>query len=452
MADAADRAGRVDLVAALRALDGVAGSRAELHAKACVRCGLCGQSCHFYLADPVPENLPAAKVEKLASLLRGRRSLLGRNAPWLSRARDLTPDALEELADAVFGRCTGCGRCSLHCSVGLDVSAVMQAARRVLGAAGLTPSGLRQTLDNQIRDGNQMSIPREELVETASWLSEELARETGDKEARVRVDETGSRVLYLVNPREVKFFPLSLQAAAGVFHAAGESWTLSSRVFDVTNYGFFAADDASAAELTRRAVEEAKRLGASEIVVSECGHGFRSFRWEGPEWLDGAYPVRVRSVLELLDEYLAGDRLLVDPSRNALPLTLHDPCNLVRWGGIVDPQRRVLARVAEKLVEMTPNREQNYCCGGGGGLLAMEEYGERRISSGAIKAAQIRDTGARIVACPCHNCADQLLELARVHALEVEIRSVVEIVYDAIDWSGIASRSRPVAEDAGRDA
>jgi Fe-S oxidoreductase len=94
----------------------------------------------------------------------------------------------------------------------------------------------------------------------------------------------------------------------------------------------------------------------------------------------------------------------------------------------------VLARVAQRVVEVTPNREQNFCCGGGGGLLTMEEYGQRRVASGAIKAAQIRETGASVVACPCHNCADQLIELARVNSLDVEIRSVVEIVYDAIEW------------------
>jgi Fe-S oxidoreductase len=434
MADAPDGAVRADLDAALAALDRAAGGRAALHAKACVRCGLCGQSCHFYLAEPVPANLPAAKVEKLASLIRGRRTLLGRHAPWLSRARDVTPETLEELTDAVFGRCTGCGRCALHCTVGLDVSAVMRAARTVLAAAGLTPGGLRRVVDTQLRDGNQMSITPEEIVETAGWLSEELARETGDPGARVRVDEAGSRVLYLVNPREIKFFPLSLQAAAGVFHAAGESWTLSSRACDVTNYAYFAADDPAAGELTRRALEEAKRLGASEIVLSECGHGFRSFRWEGPEWLGHPYPVRVRSVLELLEEYLAAGRLRVDPSRNALPVTLHDPCNLVRWGGIVEPQRTILRQVTASFVEMTPNREHNFCCGGGGGLLSMEEYGERRVASGSVKAAQIRETGARVVACPCHNCADQLIELARVNELDVEIRSVVELVYDAITW------------------
>ena len=94
-----------------------------------------------------------------------------------------------------------------------------------------------------------------------------------------------------------------------------------------------------------------------------------------------------------LDEYLRPDRIKVDPARNAGRVTLHDPCNLVRWGGVIEPQRRVLRRVVADFVEMTPNREQNFCCGGGGGLLSLEEYGERRVRSGRIKADQIRATG-----------------------------------------------------------
>ena len=35
----------------------------------------------------------------------------------------------------------------------------------------------------------------------------------------------------------------NLGAAAGLFHAAGEDWTISSAVYDVTNYGFYAGDD-----------------------------------------------------------------------------------------------------------------------------------------------------------------------------------------------------------------
>lgn len=252
----------------------------------------------------------------------------------------------------------------------------------------------------------------------------------GDVSARIHVDQPGRLVLYLINPREVKFFPLSLLAAAGIFHAAGESWTISSRFYDVTNYGFYSGDDPAAAELTRRVMEEAAHLGVEEIILSECGHGFRSFRWEGPNWMGRAYPLPMRSILELIEEYFEEGRLQVDPAKSAERVTLHDPCNLVRWGGISEPQRRILRRVVPDFVEMTPNRAHNFC--GGGGMLSMSEFGERRVKSGKVKADQIRATGAKIVARPCHNCADQLIEISKHYQLGVEVQAVVELVYNAL--------------------
>jgi Fe-S oxidoreductase len=236
---------------------------------------------------------------------------MGRLLPALAGARDISPESMAELADACFGRCTACGRCAIHCAIGLDVTAVIRTGRRMLAAAGQTPEGLRQTLANQITTGNQMAIPRDEFISTLQWLTENLRDEMNDPSVSIPLDAPGHRVLYLVNPREVKVFPLSLMAAAGIFHAAGESWTLSSRCYDVTNYGLFAGNDAGAAELVRRAVDEAAALQVEEIVLSECGHGFRALRWEGPNWLGRRYSLPVRSVLELLDEYLASGRIEV---------------------------------------------------------------------------------------------------------------------------------------------
>jgi Fe-S oxidoreductase len=418
--------------AARAALEASLRGGAGQHLNACVRCGLCGETCHIYLAEPVPENLPVAKAGQVAAFYRRHHTLLGRCLPGVTGARTITPEALAALSEAVHGRCTACGRCSLHCSIGLDIAAVIRAGRRMIAAAGMVPTGLQRTVENQITTGNQMAIPREELLSTLEWLTDDLRLEMKDDTVRIPVDESGRRVLYLINPREVKFFPLSLLAAAGVFHAAGESWTISSRVYDVTNYGFFAADDAAAAELARRVVDEARALGVEEIVLSECGHGFRAFRWEAPNWLGAAHPLPVRSVLELLDAYIETGRIRVDPSRNADRVTLHDPCNLVRWGGVSEPQRRVLRRVVRDFVEMTPNRADNYCCGGGGGLLAISEYGERRVASGARKADQVRATGAKVIATPCHNCADQLIEIGKRYRLGTEVLSVVELVYNAL--------------------
>ncbi len=81
---------------------------------------------------------------------------------------------------------------------------------------------------------------------------------------------------------------------------------------------------------------------------------------------------------------------------------------------------------------MRPNRENNFCCGGGGGQLAMSRFAERRLKAGKIKADQIKKTGAEVVAAPCHNCIDQLSELNRHYKLGVEVKTISEIVADAL--------------------
>ena len=112
-------------------------------------------------------------------------------------------------------------------------------------------------------------VYQKDYLDTLDWLSEEMQDEMDDDKAIIPIDKVGANIVYTINPREVKFFPLSLQAAGAVFHAAGQSWTLSSRVYDVTNYGLFAGDDAAGGELTRRALVEAERLGAKEIILAE---------------------------------------------------------------------------------------------------------------------------------------------------------------------------------------
>jgi Fe-S oxidoreductase len=403
---------------------------------ACVRCGLCADTCHVYLADRDPESTPAAKVERVARLFRRYHTLLGRVAPGLVGAESLTQEALQGLAAAAFGRCTLCGRCALNCSVGLDPAAIMRFARTVLVAADLVPRGIRANIEAAQTSGNTMSISPEDVRETIAWLEEDLRQTIGDPTASMPVDRHDARVLYALNPRELKFFPLSISAAGMIFHAARESWTLTSSDFDITNYGFFAGDTEAQRAIAERLIRRAEELGVRELVVAECGHGYRSLRWEAPEWLGRPLPFEVRSFVEVMAEYLAAGRLRLDPSKNPDPVTLHDPCNLVRHGGVIEEQRYLLRHAVTTFVEMTPNREDNYCCGGGGGLLAASEHTAKRLEAGRVKADQIRATGARVVASPCHNCIDQLMELNRHYTLGVEVRTLGEIVADALVLPG----------------
>lgn len=416
-------------------------ARTAAYLNACVRCDLCAESCHAHLAGGDPAATPARQVALVAGVFRRHHTLLGRLAPALAGARDLDDAMLTELAESAFGRCTACGRCALACSVGLDPSAVVRFARAVLAAAGRVPAGIAVNAANTSCSGNNMNIGAADVVDTLQWLEEDLRDTVGDPAALIPVDRAGARVWYLVNPSEIKFFPLSLAAAALIFYAAGESWTLSSTDFDVTNYGYFAGDAELAGRIAERLVRRAEELAVSEVVMAECGHGYRALRWEAPEWLGRPLPFTVRSCVEVIDDYLRDGRLRLDPNRNTEPVTLHDPCNLVRNGGVIEAPRRVLRQAVKDLVEMTPNRSENYCCGGGGGLVAATEYRQFRLQAGRVKADQIRTTGARIVASPCHNCITQLKEISQHYCLGVDVRTVGEIVADALVLPGVPGLS-----------
>ena len=401
-------------------------------AHTCIRCGLCADACHYYLTNGELEDVPAHKLNLILGVIKYHFTPAGRLAGGWAGAKKLDKALVREWVDALFGRCSGCGRCTVNCTSGINIHGLIRAARGALAAAGLVPPELQSTVLMAVERGNNMGIPRDEWLETLAWIEEELQAETGDPGARIPVDAKGARLLYTVNPREPKFFPLSLLAAAKLFYAAGESWTFSSDHYDVTNYGLYSGDDAHAGLLSERLAKAKEDLGAEILVLGECGHGFASTRWEAPQWLNRRFPFPVQSILEVAAGYLRAGRIRLDPSKNKKPLTLHDPCNLVRLGGVVEEQRYLLKRAVTDFREMTPNRQKNYCCGGGGGQLSMTRYAKRRLAAGRIKADQIRKTEAEVVVAPCHNCIDQLSELNREYKLGTQVRTVIEVVADAL--------------------
>jgi len=93
-----------------------------------------------------------------------------------------------------------------------------------------------------------------------------------------------------------------------------------------------------------------KSLGCESLILAECGHGFNSNRWEAPEWLEKKYGFPVKSILQVIAEYIKEGRIRLDASRNEKRVTLHDPCNLVRLGGIVEEQRYILKHAVTDFV------------------------------------------------------------------------------------------------------
>ena len=417
---------------ALKVLKMPADSKLVTHLNACVHCGLCATSCMYFIALQNDKYIPARKVELVASLYRRYCTLTGKIVPKLVNARELDEQMAEEMIDILFGACTMCGRCVKHCSIGVDIAYVVRVGRQMLAAMDLVPATLQATVDAALTTGNNMAIPTEEFVDTIQWMEEELMDEMDDKNARIPLDEKDKHILYTLNPREPKFFPLSISAMAKIFYAAKESWTLSTKMYDVTNYGLFSGNNEDAAAIAKHLYDEVKRLNANTLVLGECGHGSRATRWEGPNYLGMEYDFDIITVVELINDYIRSSRIKLDKSLIKERVTLHDPCNLSRNGGLESELRFAVKSAVSDFAEMTPHGLDNFCCGGGGGQLAMSEYNDRRIKIGEIKAEQIRKTGASIVVTPCHNCIDQLTQINHTYKLNVKIKSIAEIVADAL--------------------
>ncbi len=399
---------------------------------ACVHCGLCFDSCHYYLSIGDPKLTPAYKAEQFRSLYKSKYDWMGRLFPWWVKARQPTEEQLAKLYDAAFGSCTMCRRCNFNCPMGIDMGLLMRTARSILAAQGQIPGGLQETVDVHLETGNNMGISKEDFLETVEWMEEEVQREVGDPNFRISVDKPGVKKLMCFNPREVKFYPLLFLAQYKTAYAAGDEWGVCSEAWDATNYALFSGDDAAAKQIVTRLVDNAAKLEAETLVLTECGHGYRVNRWEAQGWYGKPLPVNMLSYNELAAQYLRQGRIRLDPTKNAEPVTYHDPCNQARSGGIVDEPRYLLKNAVMDFREMTPHGVENFCCGGGGGALVMSEFRDRRLEAGRTKAEQIRATGAKIVVTSCHNCIDQIAELSRHYGLGVKVQNVCEIVSNAL--------------------
>jgi Fe-S oxidoreductase len=353
---------------------------------------------------------------------------------------------VQQLVMTAFGSCTMCGRCVINCPMGVDTRQIVRTARAMLTAIDMTPEGLKATVNVHLEEGNNMGVTEEDYVETVEWMEEELQAELDDPSCKIPFNKKNARVVYTFNPREVKYFPYLIQAAAKIFNAAGEDWTLSTESWDATNYGLFSGDDAAARQIAANLEHAVNHLGAETLVMAECGHGYRSQRWEAENWIGHRYPFKVMSFVELQAQYIKEGRFKLDKTRNPKRVTYHDPCNQARNGGIIDEPRYILRNTVMDFVEMEPHGAENYCCGGGGGMLSMTEFASERKAAGKAKADQVLATGAEILATSCHNCLDQLDEVKRHYKLKVKVQNLSELVANAIVWP-----KAPESEESSQD-
>jgi CheY-like chemotaxis protein len=202
--------------------------------------------------------------------------------------------------------------------------------------------------------------------------------------------------------------------------------------WDMTNFGLFNGDDELGAAVAGRLYDAVEQLRGKKLVISECGHGYRSTRCEGPNWGQRDVGFSMESSVVTMLRYLREGRIKVDRTKNSEPVTYHDSCNNARSCGMTEEPRELLDLVCAEFREMHPNRAENFCCTGGGGAMSMAEYAPRRLKSAKIKAEQLKATGAKIVVTSCHNCVDGLFDLIKHYKLDMQVKLLVNLVASAL--------------------
>ena len=175
-----------------------------------------------------------------------------------------------------FWQCSECRRCSVFCPYGIDTAEVTMAGREILDAVGYGQKYSNEIIGKVHKIGNNLGLPGPALENTLEGLEEDVKEDTG-VDVKYPLDVQGAEVL-LVTPSADFFAEPHIESLIGygkVFHAAGISWTLSSKASEAGNFGMFIGNYDQMRKIALRVREAALELGVKRIVVGECGHAWR---------------------------------------------------------------------------------------------------------------------------------------------------------------------------------
>ena len=373
----------------------------------CLTCGACNSRCTWFDGEGGP--MPRQMIRMAALGL--DEQLVASNMLW---------------------DCLICNRCTQDCPMGITMDMVVTRARNLAIARGQIPEDIKTGIKNRLEKGDVNGLTLEEFVETVEWLSEEFSDEMGDPKAQIPYDKSGTKFLYLTNPRELGSNLLHLTAMGKLFYAMKETWTLSSLHTDVTNWGYFVGRDDIAREIALMVVEPAESLGIETLVLSECGHAYYVLKILLPKLIGREPRFNVKSIPELTLEYARKGILTFDPLVHPYKIAFHDPCNIGRKSGCYDAPRELLGLCCQGVVELTPNREDGICCGGGGGILQDSTTTKKRMISGRPKADQMEATGLDHLATACLSCHRQLGELSDHFNLGIKVETVAALASESL--------------------
>jgi len=368
---------------------------------ACVEIGACEESCPATAAGrPLS---PRVLVRKLAMLK-------GTTGPG--------SNPLDVVGDDELWACTTCGACTYNCPVGVRHVDIIIDLRRRLIELGKLDQKKSNLLLNLSQYGNTMGTPNYGRHEWLRELGVKTVEENPGFQYLLWVGCMGS---FDSRAREI------VKALIEVLREAGLLDKVAVLGDEETCCGDPArrlGEEGRFQEIALRNIELFRKYGVRRIITI-CPHGYNTFKNDYAKvdpWMRG---VEVYHHVEFLRGLV--EKGVVKVSMGNIVFTIHDPCYLARYNGVVEPQRVLINRIG-KLREARYHGAQTFCCGAGGANYWYDVPEERRISH--IRLGQLMETGAQAIVTLCPFCNAMLNDAARVKGVEgkVKVIDIAEVI------------------------
>lgn len=389
----------------------------------CFTCGTCSGGCPI-TGSPYTPGLDTRKVIRM-----------------------LAYGLLDEVVQSKFPWiCTGCGRCVQGCPMGIDIVGIM-GQMKALRPRDQVPGILHKGVENVLKTGNNMAIPKEDYLFLLADLGKELAEEACPG-FYVPVDREGADILFFPNSKEVFADNEDMKWWWKIFYAAREKWTVPSENWEAVDWGLFTGNAEATRILAKRKIDFMKKFRIQRMIMPDCGGGSYGCKKGMKECVleDPNNAVPHIYLYEYLVEIIQQGRIRLDKSVNAGKVfTWHDSCKHGRelernFGyGYYEEPRWIIRQCVDEFVDMKPNRALNYCCGAGGGNWPLP-YDDDAAWHGRFKFNQIKESGADVVVVGCSNCHDQIIKRLPKYYKEYtyEVKYIWELVADSLilePWS-----------------
>lgn len=390
---------------------------------ACVQCGKCEAMCPAFAAGQ-PLN-PKKLIQDMVVGLAGGSDAKFAGSPYpgieVGKAEGGPNKTITEglVSPDTLWSCTTCRACVEECPMMIEhVDAIVDMRRFLTLEKGNTPNKGAEVLDNLIATDNPNGFNPGSRM---NWAA--------DQNLRVMKDVKEVDVLFWVSDgafdmrsqRILRSFVKVLKAANVDFAVLGDEERDSGDV--ARRLG----DDATFQSLAKRNIAALSQYRFNRIVTTDP-HAFHCLK---NEYAD-LYPAGQKPDYEVMhhttfiNELVKAGLLNLEEFKGGT-VTYHDPCYLGRYNGEYDSPRELLGELGIELAEMERSGFRSRCCGGGGGAPITDIPGERRIAD--MRMAEIKETGAELVAVGCQQCTAMLEGVVEPRA---EVKDIAELVADAL--------------------